>query len=220
MSTDTAVFNSMATSLASAFGNPDDSGGGGHMLGSDYSAEQVNDSDYPDAQSICDIPLNSLLGKVIITVTCYGAKTFRDTDLEEYINIAGNEPYLWVMTEHKLIYNEDPDALTEHNRSQMAICLPNLSSAPDNYSPTAPMLYGAQICMMCYQNDDTSLQVYNELFDVAGHAFIRKPKSLLPADDIPVEQAEDPPVDSTFGYNTNTGAVNSYTGEPLYEFKV
>jgi len=218
MSTDVSVYNAMADVLKDAFGNPDDNNG--HMLDSRYSNEHVEYADDPTIKSICDVPLTDLLGKVIIAVTCVGPKTYKSTDLEELVNIAGNEPYLWIMTEHKLIYNEDPDALTEHNRSQMCICLPNLSSQPDNYAPTAPMLYGTQMCMMCYQRDDTSLQVYNELFDTQKHAFIMKPKSLLPADDIPVEQAEDPPLESTFGYTTNTGAVNSYTGEPLYSFKV
>ena len=162
MSHDTDIYNSMADTISDILSS--------RVLGEEYSYEY-------EGANLGSVSLRDLLGKIVIAATDKKG-TFRSTRLDEYVNIAGNEPFLYTYSEHDVIYASDPADTLEHNRQKMTICTPNLSALATNYSPTPVMEYGVQMPMMCFQTNDSYLQFYNGLFESAGHAFIRKPESM------------------------------------------
>ena len=200
MSTDSAIYNVMADDIGESLSN--------YVLGEPYSYESRG-------QNLGSVPINELLGKVIIVVTDKSG-TFRSTKLDEYVNIAGNEVFLYVSTEHEVIYAASPDDTLEHNRLNMTICTPNLSAAPNNYNPTAVMQYGVQMPLMSFQTNDTYLQVYNNIFSTANHAFVRKPESMRYTT-TSVDPPEPLSKDQQYGTTNYQGGV-SEDGKPLWNF--
>jgi hypothetical protein len=198
MSHDTDIYNSMADTISDILSS--------RVLGDEYSYEY-------EGLNIGTVSLRDLLGKIIIIATDKKG-TFRSTRLDEYVNIAGNEPFLYIYSEHDVIYASDPNDTLEHNRQKMTICTPNLSALATNYSPTAVMEYGVQMPMMCFQTNDSYLQFYNDLFESAGHAFIRKPESMRYVPTV-VETPEPTPVKDQMG-TTSYGSG----GTMSWDFKV
>jgi hypothetical protein len=207
MSSDTAIYDSMADTISEILSS--------YVLGEKYSFEYEGPNG--SAQNMGSVSIREFLGKIIIAVADSQGGIFRSTKLWEYVNIAGNEPFLYVSSEHDVIYASDPDDMLEHNRQMMTICTPNLSATADNYNPTAVMTYGVQMPLMSFQTNDTNLQVYNNQFSNAGHAFIRKPESMRYVS-VTVEAPDPIPVDQQMGTTTRTGG--SYKGKQLWSVTV
>ena len=111
------------------------------------------------------------MNKVVIMVD-KSNPLFTNTKLNEYVNIASNAMFVRNMRYKDVIYCPDVKELIYYNQQNMTIVLPDISATNKNYSPTLVMAYGCQMIGMSFQNFDPYMQVYTQLFDDAGSAFI------------------------------------------------
>jgi hypothetical protein len=75
-------------------------------------------------------------------------------------------------------FAQDTAELTEYNKKNMTICLPDLSSTPTNYSVSIPMNYGCQMVALSFQNYDANMKFYEKYFNGVGYSFALKPEKL------------------------------------------
>ena len=91
--------------------------------------------------------------------------------------------------------NQDSAELTSFNKYRMSIVLPDLSPDSSNYDPTVAFHTGCQFIGMNFQNFDTNLEFYFNIFDELKYSFVIKPCALRY---IPVHYLIDPvPVQAT-----------------------
>lgn len=145
------------------------------ILGEEYSYENyknhVGSSYFIGAE-----PLISFMNKIIIAVE-YNS-FLKETKLHEFVNICSNSPFMKIVRSGDLKTVASMDDMMDSCRQFFCICLPNISSKSDNYSPSLAVKYGCQMIGMSFQNFDANLEFYSKLFDDAGTAFILKPESL------------------------------------------
>ena len=134
------------------------------LLGKAFSYES-------EGNNLGDYQLNKLMNKVVIMVD-KSNPLFTNTKLNEYVNIASNAMFVRNMRYKDVIYCPDVKELIYYNQQNMTIVLPDISATNKNYSPTLVMAYGCQMIGMSFQNFDPYMQVYTQLFDDAGSAFI------------------------------------------------
>lgn len=123
------------------------------------------------------VPLLLLTGKVIIIID----KTnpgYEGTKLDEYVNVASNSVFMRGLRDYSVTFNPDFQELTEFNRKNLTLTMPDIS--PDNKNVKAPvhMSYGCQMVCMNMQNNDDNLGFYNNFFEEKGKAFVLKPEKL------------------------------------------
>lgn len=159
-----------------------------------------------------DYQLSRLMGKVVIMVD-KSNPLFTSSALYEYVNIAGNAPFLRSLRYSDLLYSPDTKELTGFNKQNMSIVLPNLSSKNTNYSPALAMSYGCQMIGMCFQNFDANLEYYSQIFDDAGSAFVLKEEKYryIPIF-IPIPQVNPP------SWSYAPRKTSFLPGEPLLTF--
>jgi len=157
------------------------------LLGKKYSYEN-------NGKNLGVVPLKELMGKIVLIVDKTNA-LFENTPLDEYVNIASNSVFMRCLHYHDVKYTTDMQELIEFNKKQMSICLPDPSINTNNPSASLSMKYGCQMVGMSFQNFDSNMEFYDELFDSAGSAFVLKPTNLRY---IPVYiKLPDPPTDET-----------------------
>ena len=158
-------------------------------------------------KNLGNIPLKSLLGKVIIMVDKGPIKKLEMSTLDEFVNLAGNSVFMRSLSYSDVVHAPDMDELIDYNKKNMTFCYPNLSAYSNNYNSSISMQYGAQMSAMCFQNNDTLLQAYNELFNTQGNAFILKPANLRY---VPVTVDPPPPINPDLSYGYKTHKTNYY----------
>jgi len=179
MSKNNVIYDKMANTLYNRLES--------RLLGKKYSYEN-------NGKNLGVIPLKDLMGKIILIVDKTNA-LFENTTLDEYVNIASNSVFMRCLRYHDVKYTPDMQELIEFNKKQMSICLPDPSIDTNNPSASLSMKYGCQMVGMSFQNFDTNMEFYDELFDNAGSAFILKPENLRY---IPVYiKLPDPPTEAT-----------------------
>jgi len=179
MSKNNVIYDKMANTLYNRLES--------RLLGKKYSYEN-------NGKNLGVIPLKELMGKIILIVDKTNA-LFENTTLDEYVNIASNSVFMRCLRYHDVKYTPDMQELIEFNKKQMSICLPDPSIDTNNPSASLSMKYGCQMVGMSFQNFDTNMEFYDELFDNAGSAFILKPENLRY---IPVYiKLPDPPTEAT-----------------------
>lgn len=129
-------------------------------------------------RNIGEVVLKELVGKVIIAVDKSLANPSK-TLLDEYVNITSNSAFMRAIRYRDVKYTPDINELIEFNKKYMTLCLPDLESRPKNPSSALVMKYGCQHVAMCMQKNDSNLKYYNNLFNEAGCAFVKKPVELL-----------------------------------------
>jgi hypothetical protein len=72
----------------------------------------------------------------------------------------------------------------EQNKNKLAMCVPNRSPNNNNYDIRKPINLGMQFIAMNFQNEDTNLSYYTDLFrdeknNNASIAFVKKPQNLI-----------------------------------------
>lgn len=154
------------------------------------------------------IPLKELMGYAIIIVD-KSNPLFEKTSLDEFVNIASNSVFLRNLTYSNVIYSNDMTDLINNNKKYMSICRPDLSKTASNYNVSAVMQYGVQFPSICFQVNDTNLQLYNSVFNKSGKAFVLKPDALRY---IPVTNT--PPTEPQMSYGYKEYQSN------LYNFKL
>ena len=123
------------------------------------------------------VPLLLLTSKVIIVIDKTNSG-YEGTKLEEYVNVTSNSVFMRGLRDYSVTYNPDFQELTEFNRKNLTLTMPDIS--PDNKNVKAPihMSYGCQMICMNMQNDDDNLKFYNNFFAEKGKAFVLKPEKL------------------------------------------
>jgi hypothetical protein len=158
------------------------------LLGPQYSYEN-------NQRNISEEPLSNFKGKVIIIVD-KSNPLFENTSLDEYVNLASNSMFMRkVRFSNGIKFAQDTNELTEYNKKNMTICLPDLSSSPANYSVSIPMNYGCQMIALSFQNYDANMSFYEKHFNGVGYSFSLKPEKLrFKPTTITVPAAPDPKV--------------------------
>jgi hypothetical protein len=77
-----------------------------------------------------------------------------------------------------IVNNQDVNELTEYNKTNMTIVLPDNSINPGNPSGLLSRTYGCQMVAMRYQYVDNFLEENALFFDGVGYAFVLKPANL------------------------------------------
>jgi hypothetical protein len=122
-------------------------------------------------------PITELSGKIIIMVD-RSNPLFQQTKLDEYVNAASGSAFMRSYTYDRVKNIQDMAELTEFNRNNMTIVLPNRTKSCDNPSLALTQVYGCQMTAMSFQCLDDNMKYYNKMFDDAGTAFILKPENL------------------------------------------
>ena len=156
------IYKQLAKSLGSTFSN----------LLAQGNAEYANES---NGENITAKPLIDFIGKTIII--CDNRNTnFRNTPLEELINITSSSQFLRGLRNYNVQYTPDMDGLITYNKKNMSLVMPDLSSLNANQNAALQQKYGCQMTLMNYQNLDTNLEYYFKFF--ASSAFVLKSKAL------------------------------------------
>ena len=142
------------------------------LLGKKYSYQYKLDN---KMKNFGAVKLDELKGKVVIMVDGAGS-LFAGTNLEEYINIASNGPYLKIVRYDTLngLADEDKIGEIDYNKEHITMCLPNLSTRPKNFPCYVPQNCGCQFIAMCFQSYDSNLVYYND-FVFQKYSIVVKP---------------------------------------------
>ena len=181
MSINKPIYDMMANTLYTTLSR--------RLLGKNFSYEN-------NGKNLGRTPLKALMGKVIIIVD-KSNPLFSNTLLDEYVNMASNSVFMRSLRFHDVKFTPDMQELIEYNKKNMSIVLPDLSPSNANPSSTLSLNYGCQMVALSLQSFDASLEYYNEMFDVAGSAFVLKPAELR---FIPVTIATPPPPNPAYSY--------------------
>lgn len=163
MSNNEKMYNAMAKDLHEKLEQ--------RLLGPQYSYEN-------NYKNISEQPLLKFKEKIIIVVD-KSNPLFENTALNEYVNLSSNSMFMRsVRFTYGIKFSQDTAELIEYNRKSMTICLPDLGTAPVNYSPALPMSYGCQMVALAFQNYDANMQYYEKYFNGKTSAFDLKPEHL------------------------------------------
>lgn len=163
MSKNKKIYQTMANNLETVLSSK--------LLGPKYSYEN-------HGKNIGQTSLKDLMGKIII-IADKSNPMFEDTELDEYVNLASNAYFMRALRYTDGVkFTPDVDELTDYNKKNMSICLPDLSESDTNPSAAFAMKVGCQMTAMCIQNFDANMEYYDEVFDNEGSAFVLKPESL------------------------------------------
>lgn len=104
-------------------------------------------------------------------------QTIKNSKLYPLINILTNTDEFKLFRNSQLSSEDNSDIVT-HNKYYMSMVLPDLSPSSSNYNPTKAFQSGCQFIGMHFQNFDTNLEYYFELFDELRYAYILKECSM------------------------------------------
>jgi hypothetical protein len=134
------------------------------LIGANYKYTNTN---------LSNTKLSELMGKIIIMVDETN-KTFEEsTTLCEFINMTSNSANMRLLHFYDIKYG-DHNELTNHNKKNMTICIPDKNTTPSNPDITVLQNTKCNMFAMCYQRSDKYLEKNNKFFDDAGYAFILK----------------------------------------------
>ena len=155
--------------------------------------------------SIASHNILEFCGKCIIMVEYNpnNSTVISKSNLNALINISTNTPY-YNLVRYSSFSSADSTEIINFNKYNMTMVLPNISSEFTNFNPSQPMQDGCQFVAMNFQNFDSNLEFYFNIFDEAEYSFVLKPCSLRT---IPVHYIV--PEAPTKG----AGCPKTYTGE-------
>jgi len=162
-SSNTKILPKIASSLQQAFHS--------RLLGPQYSYES-------NGENFTKTPVKELMGKVVIIVNKGANQTFKGTKLEEFINITSGNVFMRNLREHDVKYTPDYQELTEHNKKNMTIAMPDLATHLNNPSMSLNKKYGIQCSCMNFQHMDENLEYCIDYFNKNNSAFVLKPVEL------------------------------------------
>lgn len=129
-------------------------------------------------QNFGNVPLKSLLGKVIIVCDRSSNAMYEKTSLFPLVNMSSGSIFLQSRRNYDIVYAPNFQELINSNKKNMCISYPDLSENNDNVSSALHMKYGIQCICMNFQNVDSNLIYYLEQFNRQRSGFILKPKEL------------------------------------------
>ena len=152
------------------------------LLGPGYSFEY-------HGKNLGDVPLTSLMGKVVVVADKSNPAFLDSVDLMEYVNMCSSGPFMRALPYQAIKYAPSIVELIEYNKLAMTIALPDNQANPENPSPVVLRETGCQLLAMRYSLVDENLDAADAFFSEAGAAFVLKPEKLRY---VPIE-IEDPP---------------------------
>ena len=138
------------------------------LLGTGYSYGNTN---------MAQVKLSDLGGKVIIMVD-NSNKIFSGTKFNEYVNITSKSSILRGLTNYEIVYGNEMSELTNYNKINMTIAIPDKGTSPSNPNSLFIRNCGCQFIAMRYQMVDSFLEENNLFFEDNGSAFVLKPEKL------------------------------------------
>lgn len=163
-----------------------------YMLGKEYSYES-------DSKNIGNVPIVELLGKIILIIDRTNTSFLENEQLLEYVNMTSNSVFCRLYRYSGIQNNPDINELTEYNKKNMTIVLPDIGNNPDN--PNAIISYecGCQMVAMRYSIIDSNLEQNIGYFDEHNTSFSLKPENLRY---IPVVVDDPTPQNPNYSYET------------------
>jgi hypothetical protein len=156
----------MYTNLANIFETYDNL-----MLGSEYSFEN-------SGESIAMLPLLTFQKKIVLIVDKLNTSFLENQAFLEYVNLTSNSVFMRALNYEDVKNNPDVVELTNFNKPNMTIVLPDSAPNPPNPSGILCRHYGCQMVAMRYQYVDSYLEENALFFDEYGYAFCLKPEEL------------------------------------------
>lgn len=142
------------------------------MLGSQYSFEN-------DGLNLGRQPLLNFKNKIILIVDKTNNSFLQNQEFLEYVNMTSNSVFMRACRyNNDVVNNPDATELTEYNKTNMTIVLPDNSISPANPSALLCRTYGCQMVALRYQYVDNFLEENALFFDGVGYAFVLKPANL------------------------------------------
>lgn len=135
----------------------------GHLLDMTYSHQQIN---------IAQEPVCNLLNKVVIV----SGDNHKGTELDELVNISWSGPNLQRLTLTQANETHDIQTLTNFNRQNLTMVVPDPGLDFKNKSAFAAWTFGCQAVLMYYGNPDDAMEEYVAQFQTAS--YVLKPDSL------------------------------------------
>jgi hypothetical protein len=171
------------------------------MLGKEFSYEN-------SGKNLGSVPLLSLMGKVILIVDKTNNAFLENEDLLEYINLTSNSVFMRALNYYDVKNGPDTQELTEYNKRDITIVLPDKGANPSNPSGYLCRSYGCQMIAMRYQLVDNLLTENALFFDRCGYAFCLKPPELRYK---PVTIPDPIPQNPAYSYETRKSETDFYS---------
>jgi hypothetical protein len=170
------------------------------LLGKEYSYEN-------NKTNFGNTPLMNLLNKIIIIVDMNNPTFLKSKNFYEYVNMTSNSLFMRALTYYNIQYSPDISELTEYNKQNMTIAMPDNGSSPSNISGILVRSCGCQLICMIYQTPDSFLEENELFFDSYTYAFVLKPVILRY---IPITIPEPEPPNPQLSYETRTITTDYY----------
>jgi hypothetical protein len=170
------------------------------MLGKDYSYEN-------SGNNLGNTPLLSLQNKIILIVDKINNSFLQNEAFLEYVNLTSNSVFMRAVNYYDVKNNPDTQELTEYNKRDMTIVLPEKGANPANPSGLLCREYGCQMVAMRYQLVDNLLMENTLFFDEGGYAFCLKPDYLRYQ---PVTIPTPIPQNPAYSYKTRNSTTDYY----------
>lgn len=147
-------------------------------------------------------PIKDFIGKVVIMVEKNSKSNvmpllYQSKTMWELTNVTTNSVFIHEKRYMDIKNSNDLETVTNFNKQNMTLVLPELSVSNANYISTIPQALGCQLMAMNFQNVDQNLLTYNELFEKKESAFVPKPNELIY---IPVLVSTPAPLPSILSY--------------------
>ena len=149
-------------------------------------------------ENISSKPVSSFQGKTIIMVSRENPMwDTPNSKLAEMVNIATSSNFIRSLRNYDVQFAHNVDELTEYNKKNMTLSMPDLSTEITNPSPSIHMSYGVQMVAMSFQPEgssiDAKLEAYLNFFNKERSAFVLKPEKLryIPVT-VPVPKTQNP----------------------------
>jgi hypothetical protein len=170
------------------------------MLGMNYSFEIAG-------KNLGTVPLLDLKKKVVLIVDRSNTAFLENEKLVEFVNITSNSIFMRTYDYYSVKNNPDINELTEYNKRDMTIVLPDGGTNPSNPSGIVSRAMGCQMVAMRYQMVDNLLTENALFFDRAGYAFALKPSDLRYE---PVTVPTPTPQNPEYSYATRNVSTDYY----------
>jgi len=125
-----------------------------------------------------NVNLKDLQKKIIIIVDRLNTAFMENSNFYEYVNMTSNSVFMRALSYYDVKYTPDMNELTNYNKRNMTIVLPDSGSDPENPNGLICMDMGCQLVALRYQKADTNLEITNQYFDDRKSAFVLKPENL------------------------------------------
>lgn len=143
--------------------------------------ERLLNNDYNDAyfgKNLGGVPITNFMNKIIIVVNIHNKEVLKADKLMKVTNIESGSPFLRQLRKHDVLYTPSANELTDYNKQNMSIAIPDVTYSTENLPFHLCLEYGIQMIGMCYQNFDSNMEICAEFFGDNNTAFVLKPESL------------------------------------------